>query len=157
MIQVLNKGVINEGESYIFIENAWADFKAFADQQIAEAKEAGSDVGFDNFAIKAYSVSAQTPVVELGTPTNVKAKGVKKAIKVSWDPVEGADGYCIHYGTKKSNLEGELDVKDTGAKINKLKKNKKYFLTVHAVKLDEQGNVIAESEPSTVIKVKTQK
>ncbi len=154
---ILNKGVINKGESYLFTGGAWTDFREVADEQIAEAKNAGATVGFDNFAIKAYSIAAQLPAVDLDTPANVKVKGKKKAVTVSWDPVEGADGYCIHYGTKKDDLKWELDVTDTSAKIKKLKKNKKYFVSVHAIKLDDQGNVIAESDPSKVINVKTKK
>lgn len=67
-----------------------------------------------------------------------KAAGAKKAVKIGWKKVEGAEGYAIQYGTK-ANLKGAKTVlvkKGTAVSrtIKKLKAGKTYYVRVKAYK-----------------------
>lgn len=67
-----------------------------------------------------------------------KAAGAKKAVKIGWKKVEGAEGYAIQYGTK-ANLKGAKTVlvkKGTAVSrtIKKLKAVKTYYVRVKAYK-----------------------
>ena len=73
----LYNGVLNKGESYVYSVDGWQDLRDFADEQIAGAKEAGANIGFDNFAIKAYSVPVSSNTIKIsynGKTKNVTTK-----------------------------------------------------------------------------------
>ena len=73
----LYKGVLNRDESFLYSSGGWQDFRDVADEQIAEAKEAGANIGFDNFAIKAYSVPVSSNTIKItynGKTKNVTTK-----------------------------------------------------------------------------------
>ena len=148
--------VVNPDESYLNTGSKWEDWSAKRNEYEAVAASEGS-FEVDNFSIKAYGIPSALDVPDApDTPTKVKAKAKKNTITVSWKPVEGADGYCIHYGTDPENLEGELDATKTKVKIKGLKKKTTYYISVHSVVYDDlTGDVLIESEPSSIIKVKT--
>ena len=59
-------------------------------------------------------------------------KGQKKKVKLSWKPVEGADGYVVEYG-QKANLKGakKITVKGKTSKtLTGLKSGKTYYVRV---------------------------
>lgn len=71
-------------------------------------------------------------------PKLKKAAAGEKQAKVTWNKVSGATGYEIQYATK-SNFKGAKSVKvkngkTTSKTIKSLKKNKKYYFRVKAVK-----------------------
>ena len=142
--------VVNPGESFVDMgDSAWKDW---SEERLKYSAKGAWLEGFeiDNFPIKGIA----SPVLPQ-TPENVKAKGGKGSIKVSWKKVKDADGYCIHYGTDENLTEQEeTDVKKSPVTIKKFEKKTTYYVQVEAYKLDENGRKL-HSEASDVIKVKT--
>lgn len=95
--------------------------------------------GCKEYAGKTY-YSTGFKTVSVSTLASVMSKVNKKAYKNSvllkYKRVVGADGYEIKYSLKK-NLKNakKKTVKTLKFKINKLKKNKKYYFSVRAYKL----------------------
>ncbi len=53
-----SKGVVNEGESYLFIDDTWSDWAELVEMLQSAASEQMSDwLDYDNFSIKAYADS----------------------------------------------------------------------------------------------------
>ena len=97
-----------------------------------------------------------TKVKAPGKVENVKVKAQKKACKVTWKKVSGAEGYEIRYSLK-SNMKSakKLDAgsQKTSAVIKKLKANKRYYVQVYAYKTDSAGRKLY-SKTSAKKKVK---
>ncbi len=65
----------------------------------------------------------------------VKLKAAKKSIKVSWKKVKGATRYEIKYSRKKDMSKAvTVKTKKASVKLKKLKKGKKYYVSVRAVR-----------------------
>ncbi|MBQ7260104.1 MAG: fibronectin type III domain-containing protein [Lachnospiraceae bacterium] len=138
--------VVNKDESYMNLGSGWTDW-ATVREEYANGNFEGTVI--DNFSIKAYGIPTAPEAV-----SNVRAKAKKKAVKLSWKPVEGVDGYRIYYGTDPENPEGEMEVTGTKATIKGLKSKTTYYVRVCSyLSTGVTGHVI-ESE-SSVIKVKT--
>ena len=96
----------------------------------------------------------------LSKVTNLKVKNKKnKKAVITWKKVKNADGYQIYRATKKSGkfkkiktVKGNRVVKYTNTK---LKKNKKYYYKVRAVKANEAGvDVFSAYSAAKAVKVK---
>lgn len=87
---------------------------------------------------------------------NKVAKKAKKAtITLKFSKVAGAKKYQVQYGTK-SSFKGAATktVKKTTYKISKLKKNKKYYVRVRAVKYNLAGSSVYSSWVKKSVKTK---
>ena len=100
---------------------------------------------------------------KVAKPAKVKKPTVKnsakKAMKVSFKKVKGAEGYQISYSTSKKFKKGTVKTV-TAAKspktIKKLKKGKTYYVRVCAYKKDSMGKKVC-GKNSTAVKVKIKK
>ncbi|MCR5544322.1 MAG: glycoside hydrolase family 9 protein [Eubacterium sp.] len=96
----------------------------------------------------------------ISKPSIVKAKNVKKrSVSLSWKQPKGATGYQIQYATNKKfknkktiNINKGTTVKK---KLTRLKKGKKYFIRIRAVKTSQGAKQY--SAWSVVKKVKVKK
>lgn len=100
---------------------------------------------------------------KVAKPAKVKKPTVKnsakKAMKVSFKKVKGAEGYQISYSTSRKFKKGTVKTV-TAAKspktIKKLKKGKTYYVRVCAYKKDSMGKKVC-GKNSTAVKVKIKK
>ena len=105
-----------------------------------------------------YKINAKAPA-----KTTVKlSKAKKTSLKASWSKVANATSYEVQYGTSKS-FKGAKTVKvsskSSSKVLTKLKKNKKYYLRVRAVrtvKVDNK-NTTLRSSWSSAKNLKTKK
>lgn len=87
--------------------------------------------------------------------SKVTKKVLKKAVSIKIGTVIGADGYEIRYGTKKSLKGAKKKIfKKTTVKLKKLKKNKKYYVSVRAFKTIDGKKVYTKAKK---LSVKTKK
>ena len=138
--------IVNKDESYMNLGSGWVDWSTVKDDYATGIFE-GQVV--DNFPIKAYGTLTAPEAVG-----KVKTQAKKKAIKLSWKPVKGVDGYCIHYGTDPYNLDGVMEVTGTKATIKGLKSKTTYYVRVCSFLSAGSEKPAIESE-SSVIEVKT--
>ena len=54
----------------------------------------------------------------------------RRTAKLSWEPVKGAQGYVIRYGTAKNRLFLERTIRDTGVTLNTMNTNAPYYFSV---------------------------
>lgn len=100
------------------------------------------------------------PVVKTKKATIKKLTPKKKALKVTWQKVNGAKGYEIKLATNKKFTKGKKTVKvkkgsATSKTIKKLKSGKNYFVKIRAykkVKID--GYTVTANGPWSKIKSK---
>ena len=105
-----------------------------------------------------YKINAKAPA-----KTTVKlSKAKKTSLKASWSKVANATSYEVQYGTSKS-FKGAKTVKvsskSSSKVLTKLKKNKKYYVRVRAVrtvKVDNKNTTLRASW-SSAKNLKTQK
>lgn len=105
-----------------------------------------------------YKINAKAPA-----KTTVKlSKAKKTSLKASWSKVANATSYEVQYGTSKS-FKGAKTVKvsskSSSKVLTKLKKNKKYYVRVRAVrtvKVDNKNTTLRASW-SSAKKLKTKK
>ena len=83
------------------------------------------------------------------SPLQLKGKGAKKSVKLSWVKVKGADGYII-YGSACGKKMKEIKRIGAGKKsytVKKLKKGKYYKFIIVAYKMiDNEIRIIAQSK-----------
>lgn len=88
--------------------------------------------------------------IEIPKP-EVTAVPSKTSVKLSWEPVAGADGYIIRkYSSSTGEYKDVAEVKGTSYTVKKLSSGKKYKLAVRAF-VSENGNVYrGDSDKITV-------
>ena len=71
-------------------------------------------------------------------------KAGKKALKLKWKKIKGADGYEIRYALNKkfTKVKKIKTVKGTSVKLTNLKKKKTYFVSVRAYKVSANGEKV---------------
>ena len=95
------------------------------------------------YKVKAYRGNAETAFSKIvsAKPTlakvkNLKAKGQKKKVKLTWKKVSGADGYAIYRSAKKNGKYKQVKLikkgKTTTFTQKKLKKGKKFYYKIRA-------------------------
>ena len=84
-----------------------------------------------------YSDDSNIPHRYISAVSKVKAKGKKKAVKVSWKKDKSAGGYEISYATNKKMKNAvtvKVSSKKSSYKIKKLKSGKRYYVRVRPVR-----------------------
>ncbi len=107
--------------------------------------KAGSDYYFQIYAYagETDNVSGASPAVLFGTapsiPTITKVKGGDRRVKVYWKKSTGADSYKIYFSTKEASgfqLGATASADESTIRgVDGLKKKKKYYVKVEAVRL----------------------
>lgn len=94
-----------------------------------------------------YKINAKAPA-----KTTVKlSKAKKTSLKASWNKVANATSYEVQYGTSKSFKDAKtvkVSSKSSSKVLTKLKKNKKYYVRVRAVrtvKVDNKNTTLRAS------------
>lgn len=95
----------------------------------------------NNHAIYGASSSTYTTCTKPKTPTISSVSTKSKAITVKWKKI-GCNNFQVQYSTK-SNMSGAktytVSSNTTSKKISKLKKDKKYYVRVRAIKVKKIG------------------
>ena len=132
-------GVVNKGESWLFSDGKWLDWKAQANLLISQFRTLyGVDITVDNFSIKAYSVPAHFSTVKLNgeeiteaTTLKVKSSKVQKKA-VSFAVTKEGDGKVTMTNQSPAALKKYLKLKGDKVILKKgaPKGNYKFILTV---------------------------
>lgn len=86
------------------------------------------------------SASNTTTNASVAVVKSLKAVAAKKALKLSWKKVTGANGYEIQYALKSNYKNArKLTVKSNQKTIKKLKAKKKYYIRVRAYKTNKDA------------------
>lgn len=143
------KAVVNSGESYLYKDGAWTDWKDTS-REIADEKSDDKDtMVVDNFSIKLFgteesSATDSTTTDPSKTVVTVKAPGKpsigtvvtasKKTEKVSWKKVSGATSYKFSYRKAGASKWTTKTTKKTSYTLKTLKARGLYEVRVAAVK-----------------------
>ena len=124
------------------------------------AKSGGKKVTEKTLATANVTLYARWTKVKVpGKVAKLRVKNsAKRAMKVSFGKVKGADGYEIRYALK-SNMKGAKKVNASSASktIKKLKKGKTYYVRVKAYVKDSTGKKYYSKKDSARVKVKIKK
>src|SRR5262245_60138525 len=72
-------------------------------------------------------------VLALLVPMAVSADSLAGQVKLAWDPVTGATGYRLHYGTTSGNYPSSVDTSNnTSVTVPGLTDGARYFFAVKA-------------------------
>ena len=83
---------------------------------------------------------------ELAVPIIKSSKSKVNQIDISWNAVDGADGYIVHYSTAKSLAPKKcriIETANTRVTLKDLKVNSKYYYHVCAFKKAESGQIVS--------------
>lgn len=94
--------------------------------------------------------SSSSSSSKLAAPTGFKASKSQTKITLSWDAVEGADGYVVYmYNEKTGKYESYKSVKNAKCTISGLKKNTKYKFKVAAL-VKKDGKYVVQTSSKAV-------
>ncbi|MBQ9461862.1 MAG: D-alanyl-D-alanine carboxypeptidase family protein [Clostridia bacterium] len=123
-----------------------------ANSSVQEKSKAESSIQESSYSEEKSEPVRQKDTSEPDTPKIKSSRSRVDQIDISWEAVEGADGYIIQYSTsKKLNPKKCLTVETTDTKVTlkDLKTNSKYYYHVCAFKKAESGQKISSDWSST--------
>lgn len=140
------------------IDGLYYNCKKFTPKKLTMTVTKGSDA--EKYAKKygidyKYDSSASSSSAKLAAPTNFKVKKKSaSSITLSWDAVEGADGYTVYlYNSETGKYEKYKTVKSAQCTVSGLKKGTTYKLKV--VALDKVNGKYQKGTISKPVSVKT--
>lgn len=107
--------------------------------------------GYDN--VQGDYISNKIYIKNFKAPKSVKAKGKKKAVKLTYSKSSGASSYYIYKSTKKKKgYKLVATTNKTSYKVKKLKKKKTYYFKIKSVR-NVNGSI--KSSYSSVVSART--
>ena len=114
----------------------WADYMAFS----GWTRDDGTNGGYPYFG--------EEPAAS-GVPTNVAVKAGNEQATLTWDAVDGADGYKVYYGTKTGTYSVSMDATFNSCTVGGLVNDTTYYFVVVAIKASVESAYSDEVKATT--------